>query len=130
MSLTFVALVAVLLGALGTYEYFTLRASLIANRVAALQDDYSTARVIITRLAVGSAAARGRQLCAQAPALVGRAVAQVVAATSGQSVAVVVYDPGLAVAASVPAGTVLPELDSAALQDVERTGRRSSAQEL
>ena len=130
LSLTFVALVAVLLGALGTYEYFTLRASLIANRVAALQDDYTTARVIITRLASGIAVPRGRQLCVQAPALVGRTVAQVVAASTGQSVDVVVYDPGLAVAASVPADTVLPQLDSTSLQDVQRTGRRSAAQEL
>jgi len=130
LSLTFVALVAVLLAALGTYEYFTLRASLIANRVATMQDDYNTARVIINRLAAGGTVPRGRRLCAQAPALVGRTVAQVVAASTGQSVEVVVYDPALAVAASVPGGAAPPQLESAVLQAVQSTNRRSAAEVL
>ena len=127
LTLMFVGLLAVLLAGLGTYEYFTLRGSLIANRVAALQDDYNSARVIITRLP-SATAPRGRQLCARAPTLIGRSVAQVVAATSGQAVGVVVYDPSLAIAATVPAGGDLPHLDSAALRAVVSTGRRSSAE--
>ncbi|HWW09433.1 MAG TPA: HAMP domain-containing sensor histidine kinase [Candidatus Acidoferrales bacterium] len=127
LTLMFVGLLAVLLAGLGTYEYFALRGSLIANRVAALQDDYNSARVIITRLPAATAP-RGRQLCARAPTLVGRSVAQVVAATSGQAVGVVVYDPSLAIAATVPAGADLPHLDSAALRAVVSTGRRSGAE--
>ena len=127
LTLTFVGLLAVLLAGLGTYAYFALRGSLIANRVAALQDDYNTARVIITRLPAATAP-RGRQLCARAPTLVGRSVAQVVAATSGQAVDVVVYDPNLAIAATVPASGDLPHLDAGALRAVASTGRRSGAE--
>ncbi|HEY4868420.1 MAG TPA: HAMP domain-containing sensor histidine kinase [Candidatus Dormibacteraeota bacterium] len=127
LTLTFVGLLAVLLAGLGTYAYFALRGSLIANRVAALQDDYNTARVSITRLPAATAP-RGRQLCARAPTLVGRSVAQVVAATSGQAVDVVVYDPTLAIAATVPASGDLPHLDAGALRAVASTGRRSGAE--
>jgi two-component system OmpR family sensor kinase len=127
LTLTFVGLLAVLLAGLGTYAYFALRGSLIANRVAALQDDYNTARVIITRLPAATAP-RGRQLCARAPTLVGRSVAEVVAATSGQAVDVVVYDPDLAIAATVPASGDLPHLDAGALRAVASTGRRSGAE--
>ena len=127
LTLTFVGLLAVLLAGLGTYAYFALRGSLIANRVAALQDDYNTARVSITRLPAATAP-RGRQLCARAPTLVGRSVAQVVAATSGQAVGVVVYDPNLAIAATVPASGDLPHLDAGALRAVASTGRRSGAE--
>ncbi len=128
LALTFVGLVAVLLAALGTYQFFTLRASLISNRVAALQDDYNTAKVVIAGLARGSGVARGRILCAASPSLVGQAVAHVVAATSGQSVSVVVYDPSLAVAAQVPAALSQPRLDAATLQTIINTARRSGAQ--
>src|SRR3984893_1535837 len=127
LTLTFVGLLAVLLAGLGTYAYLALRGSLIANRVAALQDDYNTARVIITRPPTATAP-RGRQLCARAPTLVGRSVAQVVAATSGQAVDVVVYDPSLAIAATVPASGDLPHLDAGALRAVASTGRRSGAE--
>jgi len=126
LTLTYVALLAVLLGGLGAYSYFTLRASLISNRVAALQGDYNSARVVISRLATGAGIARGRRLCAVAPALVGRSVANVVAQTTGRSVDVVVYDTSLDVTASVPQDVPLPRLDAAVLQRVASTASRSA----
>lgn len=128
LTLSFVALLAVLLVALGAYEYFSLRASLIANRVASMQDDYNTSRVLIGRLAVAGSAARGRILCAQAPALVGRTVAQIVAASSGQAVSVVLYDPSLSVVATAPPNAEQLQLNRQALRTVVLTGRRSNAE--
>ena len=128
LTLSYVALLAVLLSALGAYSYFTLRANLISNRVATLQGDYNSARVVIARLAAGTGIARGRRLCAAAPALVGRSVANLVAQTTGRSVDVVVYDTGLDVTATVPQDVALPRLDPAALQRVVSTASRSAGE--
>lgn len=131
LTLTYVALLAVLLTALGAYSYFTLRASLISNRVASLQDDYNSARALIARAAGGATGVvRGRRLCAAAPGLVGRSVATVVAQTTGHSIDVVVYDAALAVTATMPAGAALPQLDSATLQRIVTTASRSSGEVL
>ena len=125
LTLAYVGLLAVLLAALGAYSFFTLRGSLISNRVASLQGDYDAAHVVIARLAQGSTPARGRLVCAAAPGLIGRSVATVVAQATGRSVDVVIYDSALSVTATVPAATDLPQLDPAALQRVVTSNTRS-----
>ena len=51
LTLSFVALLALILAGLGTYNYLTLRSTLISNRVSSLESDYTTARAVIARLA-------------------------------------------------------------------------------
>jgi two-component system OmpR family sensor kinase len=116
LTLTYVALLAVLLTGFGVYQFVALRQSLISSRVASLQDDMTTARALLARAA--ATAVRGRILCATEAGvdLVGRAVATTVAATSGHTVAVIVYDRSLQVAAQAPPGNDLPRLDPAGLQ--------------
>ena len=130
LTVTYVALVAVLLAGLGAYEFFALRSSLVANRVAALQDDVDTARVLIARQAVARPSGTVRALCTQAPALAGRAAAQFIAQASGHSVDVVVYAPNLSVSATIPASTDLPRLSPTALQRVLSKRARSGAEEI
>jgi two-component system OmpR family sensor kinase len=130
LTLTYVALIAVLLAGLGAYEFFALRGSLVTNRVAALQSDFDTARVLIARQAVARPAATVRALCTQAPALAGKAVAQFIAQASGHSVDIVVYTPSLAVAAAMPANADLPRLSPTSLQRVLSTHARSGAEEI
>jgi len=116
LTLTYVALLAVLLAGFGTYQYISLRQSLIASRVTSLQDDMTTARAVLAR--AGANSVRGRVLCSNQAGvgLVARAVATTVATTSGHTVAVIVYDRALQAAAQAPSGTDLPRLDPAALQ--------------
>jgi two-component system, OmpR family, sensor kinase len=116
LTLTFVALLAVLLVAFGLYQYVTLRASLIASRAVSLQDDMTTARSLLARVAATTT--RGRTLCSLQTGvdLVGRAVATTVATTSGHTVAVIVYDRTLRVAAQAPQDAILPRLDPAGLE--------------
>jgi two-component system OmpR family sensor kinase len=118
LTLTYVALLAVLLAGFGVYQYVSLRQSLIAARVASLQDDMTTARTLLARAAAQPAARGARVLCATDAGadLVGRAVATTVAATTGRTVSVIVYDRSLQVAAQAPAGNDLPRLSPAALQ--------------
>jgi len=127
LTLTFAALLAVLLAALGTYQYVTLRQSLIDNRVAALQDDYDSARVIVSRVTRAGPVIRGRVFCNLDPQLAGRVVASTVSQVSGHTVSVVVYGSKLLVAAQAPASADVPRLDSSTLQQV-LTGTRSSPQ--
>jgi two-component system, OmpR family, sensor kinase len=116
LTLTYVTLLAVLLTGFGTYQFVALRQTLIASRVASLQDDMTTARAVLAR--AGATTVRGRILCSTAAGvgLVGRAVATTVAVTSGHTVAVIVYDRALRPTAQAPAGTGLPRLDLAGLQ--------------
>jgi two-component system OmpR family sensor kinase len=125
LTLTYVGLLAVLLVGFGFYQYISLRQSLIASRATSLQDDMTTARTLLARSAATTV--RGRALCATdaGVALVGRAVATTVVATSGHSVAVIVYDRSLRVAAQAPMSNSLPRLDPAALQRA-LNGSRSS----
>jgi two-component system OmpR family sensor kinase len=127
LTLTYVALLAVLLAGFGAYQYVSLRQSLIASRVASLQDDMTTARALLGRPGVN--AVRGRALCSTLGVLnvAGRAVATTVAATSGHTVAVVVYDAALRVAAQAPPSNDLPRLDPAGLQRA-LNGTRSNAE--
>jgi two-component system, OmpR family, sensor kinase len=125
LTLTYVGLLAVLLAGFGVYQYVALRQSLIGSRVTGLQDDMTTARTILAR--VGTNTVRGRVLCSTSAGvnLVGRSVASTVVVTSGHTVAVIVYDRALQVAAQAPASSVLPRLDPAGLQ-VALGGRRSN----
>ena len=115
LTLTYTALLAVLLTGFGVYQFIALRQSLIASRVTALQDDMTTARTVLAR--AGVTAVRGRILCSTpaGASLAGRAVATTVATTSGHTVAVIVYDRSLQDVAQT-AGRDLPRLDPAALQ--------------
>src|ERR1700676_267185 len=112
----YVGLLAVLLGGFGVYQYISLRQSLITSRVTSLQDDMTTARTVLARAVAGTV--RGRVLCATDAGvdLIGRAVATTVVATSGHSVAVIVYDRALRVDAQAPVSNALPRLDPAGLQ--------------
>jgi two-component system OmpR family sensor kinase len=114
LTLTYVALLAVLLAGFGAYQYVALRASLIASRAGSLQDDMTTARALLAKATATTV--RGRALCATTAGvdLIGRAVATTVATTSGHTVAVIVYDRTLADIAQT-AGNNLPRLDPAGL---------------
>jgi two-component system OmpR family sensor kinase len=115
LTLTYVALLAVLLAGFGVFQYISLRQSLISSRVTSLQDDMTTARALLAK--AGATAVRGRALCATTAGvdLIGRAVVTTVATTSGHTVAVIVYDRALADVAQT-AGSDLPRLDPAGLQ--------------
>ena len=131
LTLTFVALLAALLAGLGAFSYFSLRSSLIANRVAALQGDYDAAHALLVRVANTPPTARGPQLCAKGQAG-GRArtVGTVLVQTGGRTVQVVVYDAALVETATVPDYADPPHLDPAQLQHVVDARVRSAAQVL
>ncbi|MEA2637098.1 MAG: two-component system, OmpR family, sensor kinase [Chloroflexota bacterium] len=131
LTLTFVGLLALLLVLLAGYQYVTLRASLITNRVTQMQNDFTSAKRLLpaAERALG-ATATGRRLCVSRPDLAARGVVRSVSAVTGQTVGVVVYDPGLAQLAAGPAGTDPPRLDAAVLQRVLTTGERSGAQQI
>jgi two-component system, OmpR family, sensor kinase len=131
LTLTFVGLLALLLVLLAGYQYFTLRASLISNRVTQVQDDFTSAKRLLkaAELAQG-ATATGRLLCVSRPDLVARGVVRSVSAVTGQTVGVVVYDRALTQLAAGPAGTDPPRLDAAVLERVLTSGVRSGAQQI
>ncbi|PZR81807.1 MAG: hypothetical protein DLM65_05070 [Candidatus Aeolococcus gillhamiae] len=124
LTLTYVALLAILLAGFGAYQYVALRQSLISSRVMSLQDDMTTARALLAK--AGANTVRGRTLCATTAGvdLIGRAVATTVATTSGHTVAVIVYDRTLSDIAQT-GGNTLPQLDPARLQRA-LSGTRSS----
>ena len=133
LTLTFVALLAVLLAGLGAFSYFSLRSSLISNRVAALQGDYDAGHAVLQRLAGAPGAARvarDRELCAAAPALVSRTVGAVLLQAGGRTVQVVVYNAALVETATVPADADPPHLDPDQLQHVVAARTRSAAEVL
>ena len=132
LTLTFVGLLALLLVLLAGYQYVTLRVSIISNRVSEMQTDYTSAkRLIVSEAAkLGATETTIRRLCIAHPELVGAAVARGVAAVTGQTVEVVVYNSALTQVAAAPAGADVPHLDSAALQNVVRRGIRSGAEQI
>jgi two-component system OmpR family sensor kinase len=115
LTLTYVALLAVLLAGFGVYQYVSLRQSLISARVTSLQNDMTTARTLLAK--AGATAVRGRALCATTAGtqLIGRAVVNSVATTSGHTIGVIVYDRSLADIAQT-SGNDVPHLDPADLQ--------------
>ena len=132
LTLTFVGLLALLLVLLAGYQYVTLRASLMSNRVAELQTDYNSARRLIATEAVklGAATTTIRRLCVTHPAILDDAVARAVSTVTGQTVQVVVYNGALAQMAQAPAGADTPHLGSAALESVVDRGVRSGAEQI
>jgi two-component system OmpR family sensor kinase len=132
LTLTFIALLLPLLVLLAGYQYLTLRASLISNRVGELQADFTSAKRLIAskERALGATTTAALRLCATHPALVGAAVASAVSTVTGQTVQVVVYDSSLAEEAVAPLGASPPTLDSAALQGVVNRGTRSTAEQI
>jgi two-component system OmpR family sensor kinase len=128
LTLTFVGLLALLLVLLAGYQYLTLRASLISNRVAQMQNDFTSAKRLLSAAEVAQGATTtGRRLCVSRPDLVAKGVVRSVSAVTGQSVAVVVYNRSLNQLAVGPDGVDPPRLDSVALQRVLTTGVRSGA---
>jgi len=132
LTLTFIALLLPLLVLLAGYQFLTLRASLITNRVAELQADFTSAkRLIATKeKALGATTTAALRLCATHPEIVGPAVASAVSTVTGQTAQVIVYDSGLTEEAVAPPGANPPQLDSAVLQGVLDRGTRSTAQEI
>jgi two-component system OmpR family sensor kinase len=132
LTLTFIALLLPLLVLLAGYQFLTLRASLITNRVAELQSDFTSAkRLIATKeKALGATTTAALRLCATHPEIVGPAVASAVSTVTGQTVQVIVYDSGLTEEAVAPSGANPPTLDDAVLQGVLDRGTRSVAQEI
>ena len=128
LTLTFVGLLALLLVLLAGYQYVTLRASLISNRVTQMQNDFTSAkRLLAAAEEAQGATITGRPLCLSRPDLVAKGVVRSVSAVTGQSVAVVVYSRSLNQIAVGPGGVDPPRLDDAALQRVLTTGVRSAA---
>jgi len=132
LTLTFIALLLPLLVLLAGYQYVTLRASLISNRVGELQANLNSARRLITakEKALGAATTGTLLLCRGHPALVARAVANAVSTVTGQTVQVAVYDSSLAEEAVAPVGASPPNLDASALQQVMTRGTRSGAEQI
>ncbi|MFZ0919788.1 MAG: HAMP domain-containing sensor histidine kinase [Candidatus Dormiibacterota bacterium] len=132
LTLTFIALLLPLLVLLAGYQYLTLRASLISNRVSELQADFTSAKRLVAakEKQLGATTTATRRLCATHPALVGTAVANAVSTVTGQTVQVVVYDRSLTQEAVMPEGATPPTLDAAVLQGVVDRGTRSSAQQI
>ena len=132
LTLTFVGLLTLLLVLLAGYQWLTLRASLITNKVAEMQGDYNSAKQLIAskETALGATTTVTRRLCVTHPLLVGTAVASAVSTVTGQTVQVIVYDSSLTQEAVAPAGATPPQLSTAALQGVVDRGTRSSAEEI
>jgi len=132
LTLTFIALLLPLLVLLAGYQYLTLRASLITNRVGELQADFTSAKRLIANKerALGATTTAALRLCNTHPALVGTAVASAVSAVTGQTVQVVVFNSNLTQEAVAPVGSSPPILDAAVLRGVVNRGTRSTAQQI
>jgi two-component system OmpR family sensor kinase len=132
LTLTFIALLLPLLVLLAGYQYLTLRASLISNRVGELQADFTSAKRLVANRerALGATTTAALRLCSTRPALVGTAVASAVSTVTGQTVQVVVYNSSLTLEAVAPVGSSPPVLDTAALQGVVNRGTRSTAEQI
>jgi len=132
LTLTFIALLLPLLVLLAGYQYVTLRASLISNRVGELQADFTSAKRLIAskEKQLGATTTGTLRLCEGHPALVGTAVANAVSQVTGQTVQVVAYSSNLVEEAIAPAGVNPPVLDSAVLQGVVDRGTRSAGQQV
>jgi two-component system, OmpR family, sensor kinase len=132
LTLTFIALLLPLLVLLAGYQYVTLRASLVSNRVGEMQADFASAkRLVATKeKALGATTTAARRLCAAHPALVGTAVASAVSTVTGRTVQVVVYNSDLIEEAVAPVGANPPTLAAAVLQGVVTRGTRSGAEQI
>jgi two-component system OmpR family sensor kinase len=112
LTLTYLALIAVLLLGLGAFQYVVLRGSLIDGRVAALSGDLLAAQKLYAagELTSTSEAARVRTL------------ATLIRSASGQSVTVALYGPLGVRRDVVPAGADPPALDPGVFETVTTRG--------
>ena len=119
LTLTYVAVLALVLAALGVYQEITLRAELVATRADSLNADLDASKTAVLRSSradQGNLGAMLRDLCApnktttsSSRSLV-QAFATVVTATSGRTVAVTVFDRGMHVAGASPKDVAQPQL--------------------
>jgi two-component system OmpR family sensor kinase len=101
LTLTYLVLIAVLLGGLGAFQYASLRSSLIDGRVQALQGDLLAAQKLYASgdLTSTTAAAKVRTL------------GTLIRSASGQSVTVALFGTQGIRRAAIPAGADPPQLD-------------------
>ena len=142
LTLTYVALLALLVAALSTYQYVTLQRSLVDTRVQALTGDDDEVNAIVQRLlprAVRTPAELNRVLVALCARLSGvgnqqqgavvqpeRTYAEALATASGRTATVVIYSRLLQPVAAVPddiAGS--PRMSDAALRTALDQRQRS-----
>lgn len=146
LTLTYVALLALLLAGLGAYQYLALQDNLVSVRVDALQGDVDQLQVEVQQLLPRTArtpagvAAALATICARlnrtAPAsgstdaATERTVATALLAASGRTATVVIYDRFLQPVVSMPGGLdSVPHMSDQALRTA-LTGRRSGAEVL
>ncbi len=101
LTLTYLVLIAVLLAGLGTFQYLSLRSSLIDGRVQALAGDLLAAQKLYASgdLTSTTAAAKVRTL------------GTLIRSASGQSVTVALFGPEGVRRVVIPAGADPPQLD-------------------
>jgi two-component system, OmpR family, sensor kinase len=146
LTLTYVALLALLLAGLGTYQYLALQDNLVSVRVDALQGDVDQLQVEIQQLlpraartpagvatALATVCARLNRTApagAAADAATERTIATALIAASGRTATVVVYDRFLQPVVSMPTGLdSAPHMSDGALRTA-LGGRRSGAEVL
>jgi two-component system OmpR family sensor kinase len=101
LTLTYLALIAVLLAGLGTFQYLGLRSSLIDGRVQALSGDLLAAQKLYASGDLASTTTAARV----------RALATLIRSASGQSVTVALFGPAGVRRAVIPTGADPPQLD-------------------
>ena len=101
LTLTYLVLIAVLLAGLGTFQYASLRSTLIDGRVAELRGDLLAAQKLY---------ASGELTSTTAVAKV-RILATLIRSASGQSVTVALFGPEGIRRVVIPAGAAPPPLD-------------------
>jgi two-component system OmpR family sensor kinase len=144
LTLTYVGLLALLLAALGTYQYVTLQRNLVAVRVDSLTGDYDEVRAEIARFLPRSARSSAdvtRVLSALCTRLRGgiappgtvaapeRSFAVALATASGRTATAVVYNESLQAVAAVPDDIAdAPRMSDSALHGVLDTRGRSGSE--
>ncbi len=113
LTLTYLVLIAVLLAALGAFQYVSLRSSLIDGRVLALQGDLLAAQKLYASgdLTSTTAAAKVRTL------------GTLIRSASGQSVTVALFGPEGIRRVVIPAGSDPPQLDPGTFSTLLSAGK-------
>jgi two-component system, OmpR family, sensor kinase len=106
LTLTYVGLLAALLGGLGAYQYLSLRQSLIDSRVASLSGDLDAGKQIFLKTKATTAQTSGQALAAA------------VATASGHQVSVTIFNRAGVKLGQSPRSGPLPQLDPADLHDL------------
>jgi two-component system OmpR family sensor kinase len=113
LTLTYLLLIAVLLAGLGTFQYASLRSTLIDGRVAELRGDLLAAQKLYASgdLTSTTAAAKVRTL------------ATLIRSASGQSVTVALFGPEGIRRVVIPAGADPPQLDPGIFSTLPSAGK-------